>query len=245
MTHRGIMKMVDCYEDRDYVHIITERCTGGELFDRIAENTSPSGCFSEVNASRIIKSLLEAVGYLHENDIVHRDIKPENVLFRSSHGDSIKLIDFGLARMHKPGDRPMSNPVGTAYYMSPELLKGEYDKSCDIWSIGIIAYILLCGYPPFNGDTDDEIFESIESGQLEYPNKQAWLDKSDTAKDFIKCLLTRDASRRPTAEEASMHPWIVKAAHPKRTTAKDVDFSTRIQNLRCSVHRLNIWSAAA
>jgi serine/threonine protein kinase len=104
----------------------------------------------------------------------------------------------------------MSNPVGTAYYMSPELLKGNYDKSCDIWSIGVVAYILLCGYPPFNGDNDNVIFESIKRGHFEFPN-QAWSNKSDLAKDFIKCLLRRDPRKRFTAKEASMHPWITNS----------------------------------
>ena len=245
INHHGIMKMVDCYEDADRVHIITEKYTGGELFDKISENASPSGCFSEINAARIIKSLLQAVDYLHENDIVHRDIKPENILFQSSQDDAIKLIDFGLARKHTPGDQPMRNPVGTAYYMSPELLKGKYDKSCDVWSVGIIVYILLCGHPPFNGFTDSDIFESIESGHLGFPNNQAWSDKSDRAKDFIKCLLRREPSRRLTAKEALNHPWITKNTHCERTIAKDEDLMARIQKLRCSIHGLKIWSAAA
>ena len=245
INHHGIMRMVDCYEDAERVHIITEKYTGGELFDKISENASPSGCFSEINAARIIKSLLQAVDYLHENDIVHRDIKPENILFQSSQDDAIKLIDFGLARKHTPGDQPMRNPVGTAYYMSPELLKGKYDKSCDVWSVGIIVYILLCGHPPFNGFTDSDIFESIESGHLGFPNNQAWSDKSDRAKDFIKCLLRRDPSRRLTAKEALNHPWITKNTHCERTIAKDEDLMARIQKLRCSIHGLKIWSAAA
>jgi serine/threonine protein kinase len=207
MNHHGIMKMVDCYEDAEYVHIITEKYTGGELFEKIIGNTSASGCLSEQKTSGIMKSLLQAVNYLHENDIVHRDIKPENILFVSGKEDAIKLIDFGLSRRHDKGDLPMSNPVGTAYYMSPELLKGKYDKSCDIWSIGVITYILLCGYPPFNGDTDHDIFESIGRGHFEFPG-QAWSNKSDLAKDFIKCLLRRDPRKRFTVKEASMHPWI-------------------------------------
>ncbi len=244
MNHHGIMKMIDCYEDAERVHIVTERCAGGELFDKISENTSPDGCFSEINAARIIKSLLQAVSYLHENDIVHRDIKPENILFQSSHDDAIKLIDFGLARKHTPRDQPMSNPVGTAYYMSPELLKGKYDKSCDVWSVGIIVYISLCGYPPFNGVTDNDIFESIERGHFQFP-VQAWSDKSDRAKDFIKCLLRRDPSRRLTAKEALDHPWITMNTQSERTIAKDEALTARIQKLRGSINRLKIWSAAA
>jgi serine/threonine protein kinase len=215
IEHGGIMRMVDCYEDEEYVHIVTERYTGGELFEKIIDSTTPRGCLSEERTSHVIGSLLDAVGYLHENDIVHRDIKPENILFESKREDSIRLIDFGLSRRHGRGDAHMSNPVGTAYYMSPELLKGKYDKSCDLWSVGVVAYILLCGYPPFNGDTDLDIFDSIKRGHFEFPN-QAWSDKSDMARDFIKCLLRRDPRKRFTAKEASLHPWIAN----QRTTTR-------------------------
>ena len=210
MNHNGIMRMVDCYEDPEHVHIITEKYTGGELFEKIIDSTTAGGCLSEKNTSGIIRSLLEAVDYLHENHIVHRDIKPENILFESEREDAIKLIDFGLSRRHDGDEAPMSNPVGTAYYMSPELLKGRYDKSCDIWSVGVVTYILLCGYPPFNGQSDQDIFESIKRGHFEFP-AQAWSGKSDLAKDFVKCLLRRDPRKRFTAKEASMHPWIANS----------------------------------
>eukprot|EP00569_Conticribra_weissflogii_P014354 CAMPEP_0171416608 /NCGR_PEP_ID=MMETSP0880-20121228/40180_1 /TAXON_ID=67004 /ORGANISM="Thalassiosira weissflogii, Strain CCMP1336" /LENGTH=235 /DNA_ID=CAMNT_0011934857 /DNA_START=538 /DNA_END=1246 /DNA_ORIENTATION=- len=234
------MKMVDCYEDQEYLHIVTEKYSGGELFDKIIDNTTAEGCFSEKAAAKIIKSLLEAVAYLHGEGIAHRDIKPENILFESAdeesdiklidfglsrkhkRGDSpmsnplapritdeesdIRLIDFGLSRKHKRGDSPMSTPVGTAYYMSPELLKGEYDISCDNWSVGIVAYILLSGYPPFNGDTDPDIFAAIKRGHFEFP-KQGF---SDEAKDFIKSLLRRDPRKRLSAEDALKHPWLMR-----------------------------------
>lgn len=118
MNHDNIINMIDCYEDEDHVHIVTDKYTGGELFDKIIENTTKDGCFSEVKSARIIKSILEAVAYLHANEIVHRDIKPENILFESNDEDSaIKLIDFGLSRRHQRGQALMTNPVGTAYYM--------------------------------------------------------------------------------------------------------------------------------
>lgn len=133
LDHEHIIKMVDCYEDENFVHIITEMYTGGELFDKIIHNTTSRGCFSEAKAASIIKSVLEAVAYLHANEIVHRDIKPENILFESKEEDSpVKLIDFGLSRRHQQGEALMSNSVGTAYYMAPELLKGAYDKACDV-----------------------------------------------------------------------------------------------------------------
>ena len=210
MDHYAIIKMADCYEDEDYVHIVTERYTGGELFDKIIEKTTDDGCFPEAKAKPIIKSLLEAVKYLHGHGIVHRDIKPENVLFESNEEDSpVRLIDFGLSRIHREGDAPMSNPVGTSYYMSPELLQRQYDRSTDVWSIGIIAYILLCGYPPFNGGSDPQIHDSIRRGGFRFSGP-GWKEVSDGAKDFIKCLLRRDPRERLTAEEALQHPWIMK-----------------------------------
>jgi tRNA A-37 threonylcarbamoyl transferase component Bud32 len=209
VDHHGIIKLVDCYEDSEQVHIITKKYTGGELFDVIVQETTPTGCLDERRACCIIKSLLEAVDYLHDNDIVHRDIKPENILFETKHEDSgIKLIDFGLSRLHTQHEGLMCNPVGTAYYMSPELLKGKYNKACDVWSIGVVAYILLCGYPPFNGPTHDDIFDHIKRGEYKFPS-QSWSDKSDDAIDFIISLLKSSPRRRLTTKQALMHPWIV------------------------------------
>jgi len=209
--HRGIMKMVDCYEDSERVHIVTEKYAGGELFDRIVENTSSHGCLSERRAGAVIRSLLEAVAYLHENGVVHRDIKPENILFESEDDNyaAIKLIDFGLSRFHEKGEGLMTNAVGTAYYMSPELLKGKYDKSTDLWSVGVVAYILLCGFPPFNGASDSKIQDATRTGHLRFRGN-GWSSKSDDAKDFVKCLLRKDPRKRFTAREALMHPWIRK-----------------------------------
>ena len=135
MNHDNIINMIDCYEDEEHVHIVTDKYTGGELFDKIIENTTKDGCFSEVKSARIIKSILEAVAYLHANEIVHRDIKPENILFESNDEDSaIKLIDFGLSRRHQRGQALMTNPVGTAYYMV---------SNCILLSYSIHDYSLL------------------------------------------------------------------------------------------------------
>jgi serine/threonine protein kinase len=236
MRHERIMSTVDCYEDETFVHIVTERYTGGELFDRIADETTATGCFDEKKAARVIKSLLEAVAYLHSNDIVHRDIKPENVLFVNSSDDSpVKLIDFGLSRRHKRGEAPMTNPVGTAYYMAPELLNGSYDKSCDVWSIGTIAYICLCGYPPFNGEEDPDIFEAIKKGELAFPSA-AWGEKSDDVKNFIKALLDKTPGKRPSAAEALEHPWIKGNTCDEGATQHD-DIMARIQALRTTISK--------
>lgn len=209
INHENIITMVDCYEDTSYLHIVTEKYTGGELFQKIVENRSSAGCFSEDKAVRIIRSLLRAVAYLHSNNIVHRDIKPENVVFAypGEHSD-IKLIDFGLSRRFRRGEEVMSSRVGTCYYTSPEVLKQEYDNSCDVWSVGVIAYILLCGYPPFNGSNDSKICESILEGSLCF-NGKGWSDKSNDAKNFISSLLRKDVDRL-SAEQALNHSWILR-----------------------------------
>jgi len=207
VNHPSIIELLNVCEDEDYVHIITEKYNGGELFDKIVKQ----GSLPEHEAARIIQSLLSAIEYLHANDIVHRDIKPENLLFevKEKSGAAIRLIDFGLSRRHNSKiDPPMSNPIGSAYYMSPEVLSRCYDRSSDLWSIGIITYILLCGFPPFNGHSEAEIFESIQREQLEFP-EDAWKGISDNGTDFIKCLLQREKESRPSAGLAMTHPWFL------------------------------------
>ena len=210
MNHKSIMRMVDVFEDEDHVHIVTDMYSGGELFDRIVERTTSTGCLDEFEAARIIKSVLEAVLYLHKNGCVHRDIKPENLLFETKdEGSAIKLIDFGLSRLHNEArDAPMRNAVGTAYYMSPECIEGRYNKSTDIWSIGVITYILLAGYPPFNGSNDAEIYNATRRGNLIFERK-VWGGLSHMSRDFVRRLLCKDTSLRSTAEEALQHPWIL------------------------------------
>jgi serine/threonine protein kinase len=139
-----------------------ELAEGGELFEAIVA----SGRFSERRASVLIQKMLSAVKHLHEHKIVHRDLKPENFIFSDNTTDAeIKLIDFGLSKRFGKIDLKekikLKTVVGTTYYVAPEVLKGDYDNSCDIWSLGIILYIFLCGYPPFEGDNSKEIFRNV------------------------------------------------------------------------------------
>jgi len=204
--HSGIMKLIDVCEDEHYIHIITEKYDGGELFDQILER----GYFPEAECARLIYSLLGTVSYLHEKGICHRDIKPENIMFvTKEEGSAIKLIDFGLARKHdRRSQPPMTNPVGSAYYMSPEVLERRYDLACDLWAIWVVAYILLCGCPPFNGSSDKEIFNSILHGDLRFQSKR-WNGVSEDAKDFVRCMLCRDPRARLPADLAMLHPWFL------------------------------------
>ena len=211
--HRNIVRLIECYEDVNNVHILTEQYTGGELFDRIVNNTHDGGCLVEADAAMIIKSLLEVVKHLHDKNIVHRDIKPENILFETNeHFSAVKLIDFGLSRRHDPMvDGHMVNRVGTPYYMSPDVLRGKYDRSCDLWSVGVVAYILLTGYPPFNGCNDVEVHESIRLGYVLFDDS-IWGNLSGESRDFIRMLLCRRGAVGCSAEEALRHAWMRRRA---------------------------------
>jgi calcium-dependent protein kinase len=198
VDHPNIIRLKDVFEDQKYLHLITELCTGGELFDRIIEKTkSEAGHFSEQDAAKLIRDICDAIAYCHDvKQIVHRDLKPENFLYKTTADDSpIKIIDFGLSRHDNLNFGVMKTKVGTPYYVAPEVLRREYTKSCDVWSIGVITYILLCGYPPFYGDSDNEIFESVKIGRYEFPSPE-WDDISEDAKDFINSLLKLDPSAR-------------------------------------------------
>jgi len=209
IDHPGIVKLVDYYEDGANIYIVTEKYTGGELFEKIIDNTTDHGCLPECQAAKLVKSLLEAVQYLHSKDIVHRDIKPENILFETNmEGAPIKLIDFGLSSRHGLTDIAMTEKVGTPYYMSPGVLQGNYDRTCDLWAIGVISYVLLCGYPPFDGSTDDEVFDAIRRGNLVF-EKDIWGNLSKTSRDFVSKLICMDSSKIGTAAEALKHQWIV------------------------------------
>lgn len=160
LDHPNIIKFYETYVDYRYVHIVMELCTGGELFDRIVEAQK----FNEAKAATLFNKILSAVKHLHDHGICHRDLKPENFLFLDKSEDAeIKIIDFGLSKKfdHAEMMSEMKTIVGTPFYVAPEVLSGNYNKQCDVWSLGIILYILLCGYPPFDGDNNKEIFRAI------------------------------------------------------------------------------------
>lgn len=155
LDHPNVIKLYEYFEDDTNVYLVTELCTGGELFDRIIKHEF----FGEDDAARIFRQIVQALNYCHGNHVVHRDLKPENFLFVSDADDSdLKIIDFGLSKIMSGGRlERMKTRAGTPYYISPEVLAGNYDVSCDMWSAGCMLYILLCGYPPFYGDNNQEI----------------------------------------------------------------------------------------
>jgi len=208
LDHPNIIKLFKVYEDNRSLHIVTELCTGGELFDRIIAK----GHYSEADAAHLIRTLTSAVSHCHSKGICHRDLKPENFLFATKDEDAdVKVIDFGLSRIYDDVEVAMTTRVGTPYYIAPEILGRNYDNSCDMWSIGVITYILICGYPPFYGEADAEIFAAVRSGQYDYDSEE-WEGVSDEAKNFIDSLLQLDPSKRLTAEQSLKHPWLTGSA---------------------------------
>ena len=219
LDHPNIIKLYEIYENDNYIYLVMELCTGGELFDRIIQKTEQGKQFTEKEVANIFQQMMSAINYCHSNKIVHRDLKPENLLLATQDENSpIKVIDFGMSRIFN-NKQAMFDKVGTAYYISPEVLDGFYDEKCDIWSAGVILYILLCGYPPFNGNDDDEIFESIKKRKFVYPEAE-WANISKEAKDLINKMLS-DPLTRLTAEQVLVHPWLVNQLN-KNTKAKEI-----------------------
>lgn len=201
LDHPNIIRLYEFFEDSKRFYIVMELCNGGELFDEILNKQS----FSEGVAATIVYQLISAVAYMHSKDVVHRDLKPENILLEER-GDvmNIKLIDFGAAIRMRPGTT-IKGPIGTAYYIAPEVIKGSYNEKCDLWSAGVILFILLAGYPPFDGHHDEEILEKISKFCPNFDN-DIWMKISDDAQDIVKKLLL-PAGMRVSAAEALKHKW--------------------------------------
>lgn len=201
--HENVVQIVGQYEDKSYIHVVMECCPGGELFDRIAEK----GHFSERMAAELMRTVMSVVHHCHTMNVIHRDLKPENFLLSSNGPDAVlKATDFGLSRFFREGSQ-MYEIVGSPFYVAPEVLKRSYGKQADIWSCGVILYIMLCGWPPFHGENTQQIFKNIMSSPLDLKTAP-WPKISDAAKDCVRRMLTRDPKRRITAEQVLQHDWM-------------------------------------
>ena len=223
VDHPNIVRLFEVIEDDKYFNLIQELCTGGELYKKYQTTQ-----LKEKEIAIIFNQIMSAVAYCHEKGIVHRDLKLENILFVSEDPDSpIKIIDFGFSvlfdkkqnsknddkeknsdgnDLKKFGLRRMKSKVGTLYYISPEIIKGNYDEKCDIWACGVILYILLCGYPPFSGNTDKEVYNLITQVKYDF-DKEKWKNISKYARDLIKNMLT-PAKNRYTAKQVLASKWL-------------------------------------
>jgi calcium/calmodulin-dependent protein kinase I len=211
IDHPNCVRLYEMYDSKEYLMLIVELCTGGELFDRIVNAyESEDGSFSERQASNVIRQTAEGLKYLHTQGVVHRDLKPENLLFQTPDVDSeIKITDFGLAKYTDgPDSSPMTTACGTPGYVAPEVISGAtYDHKVDMWSLGVIAYVILCGFPPFYHENHAELFRAIKSCDYAFVSP-FWDNVSDSAKDLIQKLLVVDPVKRYSAEQVLEHPWI-------------------------------------
>jgi len=225
LDHPNIIKFFETYHDEYYFHIVMELCKGKEVFDKIIEEES----ISEIKVAKIIYKVLSAIYYCHTNGISHRDIKPENILFESTEQDAdIKLIDFGLSRKYNSNEK-MHTILGTPYYVAPEVLKGDYDEKCDLWSIGAISYIMLCGEPPFSGKSNNEIFKKIMTEEISF-EKSKWKNISNEAKNFIKECMCKYPEKRVTAKKTFEHPWFKNINEEVHSQNLDPEILNNIKN---------------
>ncbi|XP_039121861.1 calcium-dependent protein kinase 28-like isoform X2 [Dioscorea cayenensis subsp. rotundata] len=203
--HENVVHFHNAFEDDNYVYIVMELCEGGELLDRILAKKDSR--YSEKDAAVVVRQMLKVAAECHLRGLVHRDMKPENFLFKSTKEDSpLKATDFGLSDFIKPGKK-FHDIVGSAYYVAPEVLKRKSGPESDVWSIGVITYILLCGKRPFWDRTEDGIFKEVLRNKPDFRRKP-WPSISDSAKDFIQKLLVKDPRCRLTAAQALSHQWV-------------------------------------
>ncbi|KAI9850864.1 MAG: hypothetical protein M1838_004933 [Thelocarpon superellum] len=205
MNHPHIVQFRDWFESKDKYYIVTQLATGGELFDRICE----WGKFTEKDASQTIRQVLEAVDYLHDNNVVHRDLKPENLLYLTKAADSeLVLADFGIAKMLDEKEKVLTTMAGSFGYAAPEImLKKGHGKPVDMWSLGVITYTLLCGYSPFRSESLVDLIDECQNGRIVYHSRY-WKDVSQDAKDFIDSLLQPNPKDRATSKEALKNVWL-------------------------------------
>ena len=230
--HPNIIKLYEVFEDSRFLFLVMEECNGGELFEKIMKHIETKKMYSEKEAAKIFKQMMSAIAYCHSNKICHRDLKPENILYSSEDENSlIKVIDFGLSRIWK--GKNMTTKVGTAYYVSPEVLAGKYDERCDIWSAGVILYILLSGEPPFNGHNDNEIYRRICKMTFTFPENK-WRKISKEAKELIKMMLSPE-DKRPTATQVLEHEWF-KQVESEEETQLDFD----LDKIKKYIHSNNL-----
>ncbi|CAD8190994.1 unnamed protein product [Paramecium octaurelia] len=226
IDHPNIVKLYEIFSDTYSYYLVSEYCEGGELFEKI----KLVSILTEKEIANFMKQILSAVSYCHQKGIVHRDLKPENILFDQKHDQaSIKIIDFGASAKLQNCEK-LQKRIGTPFYVAPEVLDANYDEKCDIWSLGVILYILLSGYPPFMGTNEQEVLLKVKKGEYSFdPND--WGKVSNTGKDLIRRMLLYNPVNRISAADALNHEWIknnkAKGQINSLTLSKLQDFDSK------------------
>ena len=220
VDHPNIVRVSEYYENEGIVFIIMELMSGGELFDRIVQYEH----YTEKQAAQAFRSIVDAVRYCHSLGIVHRDLKPENLLYSENEDNALlKVSDFGLAKYLIPRDEntPMYTACGTPNYVAPEIIVGKgYDNKVDCWSLGVILYVMLCGFPPFFDEDNEVLFKLIQNGNYDFPSPY-WDEVSVEAKDLIKNLLVINHRQRLTTDEILKHSWLTGKIHSNKALQFD------------------------
>jgi len=235
LDHPGIVKLHETFEDKGSVYLVMDLSQGGELFDKIVS----VGHFGEKDAAIVVQQMIGGIFYLHRNLVCHRDLKPENFLFQFAQKpieqNVLKLIDFGLSCTFKPGQR-FKTKAGTPYYVAPQVLQGNYDEASDLWSVGVIMYVLLCGYPPFYAESDAEVLQAVKAGKFDFTPAD-WNFVSSDAKELIKGLLRMDEKTRLNAESAYKHKWIKEQAPAAKSVNLKQGYVDNLRNF-CGQNKL-------
>ncbi|EFJ50778.1 hypothetical protein VOLCADRAFT_57999 [Volvox carteri f. nagariensis] len=205
--HPHISQLLGVYEEPSQLHLVLELYQGGDLFDAIIS----VGRHSERAAADVLRTVLTAISYCHAMGVAHRDIKPENFMLTAPLHPLLKLIDFGLS-VFCTDSQPLTDTVGTSYYVAPEVLARSYSRSADVWSAGVILHILLTGYAPFDGRNDQEILRSVQAGKLDLTTDPIWQSISREATAVLTAMLNRDPAQRATADQLLATPWLGRTA---------------------------------
>jgi len=212
--HPNCVRLLEIFDTKNRLYLVQEICKGGELFDAITK--SKEGAFTEERAAGVVRQVASALHYLHDQGIAHRDLKPENILYYDREQTIIKLMDFGLARCLDSNDVTLMTRCGTLHYVAPEVLSKQqgYNNKCDLWSLGVVTYVLLCGYLPFYQEDRAMTAKLIRLGRYEY-DPEEWEVITPEAKDLIDHMLTKDVEKRFSAKDVLNHPWIKGKEKPK------------------------------
>lgn len=241
LEHPNILKLYESFEDDKYIYIVMELCYGGELLEKVVGLT---GGLSEIVVAKVMKQVVSAVYYMHQQLICHRDLKPENFLLTKEVEDvadaHIKVIDFGFATRFQPGDF-MSTRACTNNYVAPEVLEGKYTEACDVWSLGVIIYVLLSGQKPFWGASESEMLSKVQRCVWDFDDPPCWTSTSEDAKDLIRRILVLDISQRLSAIRVLQHRWIAQLAPRASFDPLPQEVMSRLH----SFHLLGKFSRAA